>query len=144
MTYNDYKQQAIKDLSDYNYLKSSIITLPKRIELLQNTFSQGGYSLQTKVMSSTTTDEKMIKHISQIEQLDKTLKYNTLKVSCIEDALSAIPEKDKNLIMSFYINRQRNSVSTLARNSFTDRSCIYRRAQKSLEKYIFAFFGTDR
>ncbi len=144
MSYNDYKKQAIKDLSDYNYLKSSLLTLSKRIQLLQNNFSQGAYNSQTKVMVSISTDEKVIAHISQIEQLEHTLKCNTLKVQSIENALSALPEKDRNLMMSFYVNRQRNSVATLARNSYTDRSCIYRRAQKSLEKYIFAFFGIEK
>lgn len=141
MTYNNCKSQAIKDLKDYNYLKSSLSTLPKRIEVMRSCALPSGSGFVSVPSGCTPGDDKMINYLSHIEHLENILAANTLKVQCIETALAALPAKDKELLASYYINRQRNTVTNLAYKSFSDRSSIYRRAQRALEKYILAFFG---
>ena len=138
MTYNTCRIQAIEDLKNYNYLKSSLAILPKRIETMQNCIPHSRTDPSEACSASNTVADAAI---AQIEYLQSTLSANSAKVYCIETALDTLPARDRELLKSYYINRQRNSLTSLAHKSYSDRSSIYRRAQRALEKYILAFFG---
>ncbi len=137
MTYNNCKAQAIEDLKNYNYLKSSLITLPKRIE----TMKICAPTLSAANGASPEHNGQAANYLSHIEHLENVLAANQVKVSCMDTALSALSMRDKELLSVYYINRQRNTVTNLAMNSFSDRSSIYRRAQRALKNYILAYFG---
>jgi hypothetical protein len=94
------------------------------------------------VMSSISTDDRIAKHISRIEELENQLKNNTVKLGNINLALSALRQPQREILFSYYINRQRKAVNRLAIDTHTDRSALYRRANRALDKYILAYFGT--
>lgn len=142
MRYSELKQTAIYDLSHYHYLKSSLDTLPQEIHLLQNSSLYSSPSSGMAVMSSISTDDRIAKHISRIEELENQLKNNTVKLGNINLALSALRQPQREILFSYYINRQRKAVNRLAIDTHTDRSALYRRANRALDKYILAYFGT--
>lgn len=133
MNYKYYKAQAVRDLTEYKYLKNSVTVLPKQICLLKK--------IDSEQKSGTYAAENSVSYESRIEQLTKILNTNRTKLRCMEYALSILPQKDRDNLNSFYINRYRNSVRDLARKEYTDRSTLYRRAQRSVDKYVFAYFG---
>lgn len=144
MTYQQCRTQAIEDLKNYNYIKATLSTLPAQIEFLRQSGTSYASPIGQKVAGSRDSDSAFIAHISHIEQLQHTLEANTTRIHCMDAALCSLSEAERELLQAFYINRQRNCVNTLARKSYTDRSCIYRRAQRALEKYIFSYFGVSR
>ena len=143
MNYNHYRNMALQDFKHYNSLKASLDILPRQIALLRNT---GIYSAATgeRVMHSVSTDEAVVAQISRIEHLQQTLENNRARIACIDAALNAVGKKDREMLFSFYINRQRRSVTKLCEETFSDRSWLYRKAQKALDKYITAFFGISK
>lgn len=142
MFYQDLRQTAIKDLSQYHYLKSSMETLPQEIRLLQDSSLYHSVTFGAAVMASVCTDEKAVRHISLIENLEKQLKNNTDKLKNINLALDALRPAQREILFSYYINRQRKAVNRLAIDTHTDRSALYRRANRALDRYIMAYFGT--
>ena len=142
MLYKELKKQAVKDLTDYYFLKSSTDTLSREIKLLQNSGLYSSPSFSHSVMSSHSSDSGMIKHISRLESLEKQLQYNTAKLENIDFALNNLRTPQREILFSYYINRQRKAVYRLAIDTHTDRSALYRRANRALDKYILAYFGT--
>ena len=129
MTYKAYKKQALEDLKKYPYLKSSLVTLSQRIDLLK------------KISASSANSPGQSAVADEIKQLSDTLQTNTIYVSCIEHALSCLPQNEQKLIATYYIHRQRGVVENLSISSYNDRSTVYRRAQKALEHYTLSYFG---
>ena len=142
MLYKELKKQAVKDLTDYNFLKSSTATLSREISLLQNSSICHSPSFSHSVMSSHSSDSSMIKHLSKLESMEKQLQHNTAKLENIDYALSTLRAPQREILSSYYINRQRKAVYRLAIDTHTDRSALYRRANRALDRYIFAYFGT--
>ena len=132
MTYKDNKKRALEDLKNYPYLKSSLITLHKRIELLKKLYPDENSTTETTAVAE------------QINCLSRKLEINATQVSCIDQALSSLSEAEHKLINTYYIHRQRGVVENLSANNFSDRSTLYRRAQKALDHYIFAYFGETK
>ena len=142
MLYKELKKQAIKDLSDYHFLKSSLDTLSREISLLQNSSIYHSPSFNYSVMSSHSSDSGMTKHLSMLESLENQLKHNTARLENINHALDALRAPQREILSAYYINRQRKAVYRLAIDTHTDRSALYRRANRALDKYILAYFGT--
>lgn len=136
MTYADYKNQAVSDLRSYNSLRLRADSLSRQISLYRR--------LGTAADTDTATENHCAgKDISPLETLEKELKTITFRTACIDAALDCLDETDRELLRSFYISRQRNAINTLSRRTYTDRSCLYRRAQKALERYIYACYGVQ-
>ena len=76
--------------------------------------------------------------------LENKLKQTKLTLCSMYNALAMLSTKERDILTSFYINRQRRSVTKLAEETFSDRSWLYRRAQKALEHYIFEYFGVTK
>ena len=142
MIYKELKKQAVKDLSDYYFLKSSLDTLAREITLLQKSGLYSSPTFNNAVVSSLSSDGGMIKHITRLESLEHQLALNTARLENIDLALSALRTPQREILFSYYINRQRKAVTRLAIDSHTDRSALYRRANRALDKYILAYFGT--
>ena len=140
MLYEQYKKQALSDLKNYNQLKGNIKTLSQRIKFLQKNDLYNGIGFSEKIMHSQDTDGLIIRHLSQLEEMEKQLRYTKMYVSNIDNALSLLSQNDRDSLTTFYINRQRRSVSKLAEETFSDRSWLYRKAQKALDRYIEAFY----
>ncbi|MBP1570582.1 MAG: hypothetical protein J6C76_01650 [Oscillospiraceae bacterium] len=134
MNYKHYRAQAVRDLTKYKYLKNSVTVLQKQIRMLKKVENE-------QINSTYAATADALPYAMRIEQLTNTLNTNRTKLRCIEYALSVLPKSDRDNLSSFYINRYRNSVRDLARKEYTDRSTLYRRAQRSLDKYVFAYFG---
>lgn len=144
MLYQQYKKQAISDLKNYHELKGSIENLSQRIAFLQKADLYSGVSLQQRVMASRSSDSSMVYHLSQIEEMELKLHQARLYAAKIDNALAMLSPKEKEILTAFYINRQRRSVNKLAEETFSDRSWLYRRAQKALDRYIEIYFGITK
>ena len=136
MNYEQCRRQALSDLAEYKYLKSSITVLQSRIQMLRSISAE-------QPNNSMTADNDAFNdpYQLQIKLFRETVRKNKAKVNSIEYALSTLSEKDRENLTGFYINRYRNSVRDMARKEYTDRSTLYRRAQRSMDKYILAYFG---
>ena len=145
MSYEQYKKQALKDLKSYNELKNNIKVLQQRIKILKKgDIYTAPVTGQTRVMHSHDSDSAMVRHISQLESMESRLAQTKLLLSSMDNALAMLSTKERDILTSFYINRQRRSVNKLAEETFSDRSWLYRRAQKALEHYIFEYFGVTK
>ena len=144
MLYEQYRKQAMSDLKNYNDLKSNIKTLNQRINFLRKNDLYTGITISDKVDHSAESDSLVIRHLSQLEDMEKQLRYTKLYVSNIDNALAMLSVKERDILTTFYINRQRRSVTKLCEETFSDRRGLYRKAQKALDKYITAFFGISK
>ena len=145
MSYEQYKKQALKDLKSYNDLNNNIKVLQQRIKILKKgDIYTAPVTTQTRVMKSCDSDSQMMRHISQLEMLENKLSQTKLTLCSMDNALAMLSAKERDILTSFYINRQRRSVTKLAEETFSDRSWLYRRAQKALEHYIFEYFGVTK
>lgn len=142
MTYKSFKKQAVEDLENYYYLKRQQENLPKQLKILKSSTLYTGSSMQPHVALSGSSDRKMIAHISRIENAETQLENINHKLAAMENAFEFLEESEKQLLFSYYVNRQRQSVMNLSVTTNTERSWLYRKADRALKKYISAFFGT--
>ena len=144
MLYEECRKQAIADLKNYHQLKGSIKSMSQRIQFMQKADLYSAPSASEKVMSSKDSDSAYIHYISQLEEMESRLTYAKMYLFRIDNALSMLLPKDRDLLMSYYVNRQRKSVTRMAEENFADRSWIYRKAQKALENYIALYFDVSK
>ena len=144
MLYEEYKKQAINDLKNYHQLKDSIKSMSQRIQFMRKADLYTCPSQGEKVMSSKDSDSAYIHYISQIEELESRLAYAKIRLLRIDNTLCMLMPKERELLMSYYVNRQRKSVTRMAEENFADRSWIYRKAQRALENYISLYFDISQ
>lgn len=130
MNYENLKKQSAEDLTNYLNLKTASSDISQKIKRLES----------SNLYQSSFNNQPDIAAVSRIEALKKQLYTIDEKIDKIEIALSMLSQEDKQILTTFYISRKRTSVNTIARNSYTHRSTVYRRAHKALEKYIQAYF----
>lgn len=144
MTYKEYRAQALDDLKNFNELKRGVKSLEKRIDFLKKGDLYNGRDAQTKIMASFEGDSHVVRHLSQLEAMEHKLHCSRIYLENIENALALLSESDRELLTGFYINRQRLSVSNYAKKTYTDRTWLYRKAQRALERYIITYFGVSK
>ncbi|MBE6887143.1 MAG: hypothetical protein E7484_01835 [Ruminococcaceae bacterium] len=138
MAFEDYKKQAADDLRNLPHLKARAENLKRQINMLTEMDVQS-VEIFDRVFEQANSD-----HYSRLAVLQKEFNLVTFRILCTENALNSLTAADKDILISFYVARQRNTVNNLARKTYTDRSCLYRRAQKALEKYIYTCYGVHK
>ena len=138
MSFEDYKKQAADDLRNLPYLKSRAEILKRQMNMLLE-MDDESVKIFNRVFPDDNNDCS-----SRLAALEKEYNIVSFNILCIENALNSLTAADRDILISFYVARQRNTVNNLARKTYTDRSCLYRRAQRALEKYIYTCYGVQK
>ena len=142
MLYKNLKQQALNELAEYHTLPALCDSLARQIDLLQQNCkilcAQANLSAETSSRHS----KRLADTLDRIQHLQDLLEDTNLKYTTMQTALNCLSEEEYQLIFGYYINRQIKSVIHLSIDSHTDRSWLYRKAEKALKKFILAYYGT--
>lgn len=137
------RQTAVQELKKYPYLAASLVSLPQKIQLLQQTLAVRGIRYDTpQIQNSLDSDGYLINKLCQIDCLEKTLEENAASARIIKLALESLTQDDFTLLSDFYMNNI--TCMRLAERFCIDRSSLYRKVNTALDRYILACYGVDK
>ena len=142
MSQIDWKAVAIKELRTYGEVCTSIQALPDLIERQKLIVGRIRTSNPAKVSRKTQGDnDTQLSAIVYRDELEHRLREAKKTVAAIEKALSVMDEEEYQLLDILFIHPRKNGVDMLCEKLCVERTAVYERRSKALEKFTRSLYG---
>ena len=142
MSQIEWKEVAKKELRTYEEACLSLQSLPDLIERQKMIVSRIRTNNPSKVSRKTTGDnDTQLSAIVYRDELEQRLKEAKKTVAAIEKALSAMNEEEYELLDTLFIRPRKNGVDMLCEKFGIERTAVYERRNKALEKFTRSLYG---
>ena len=142
MSQIEWKSIAIKELRTYGEVCLSLQTLPDLIErqklIVGRIRTSNPAKVSRKAQSNNDTQLSAIVYRDELEQRLKEVKKT---VAAIDKALSAMTEEEYMLLDILFIHPRKNGVDMLCEKLCIERTAVYERRNKALEKFTRSLYG---
>lgn len=139
-----WKQQARKDLQEYEAKKKSLENIPDQIRELEEKMT----SIRSQTADSISVkgggggrDDAYLSNIVARDCLSTNLEANRRLVSRISNALSILTDDEKKLLTRFYIAPERGAAYNIAGEKNVDHKTVYKWTDSALERFAIAMYG---
>ncbi len=139
----DWKKEAKDELRNYDRLKMSLPNIEDRIQSLEEQkFSLKSSSDDTPIQGGGCKyEDRLLNLVVEQERLKHTYKANKLRVSLIENGLSALNDIERTVITEFSRNKPGVAVEIVSEKTNYERAQIYRIYDTALYKFTIAEYG---
>lgn len=142
MSQIEWKEVAKKELRTYEEACLSLQSLPDLIERQKMIVSRIRTNNPSKVSRKTTGyNDTQLSAIVYRDELEQRLKEAKKTVAAIEKALSAMNEEEYELLDTLFIHPRKNGVDMLCEKFGIERTAVYERRNKALEKFTRSLYG---
>ncbi|MBR5022380.1 MAG: hypothetical protein IKY18_04180 [Oscillospiraceae bacterium] len=142
MSQIDWKAVAIKELRTYKEVCLSLQSLPDLIERQKMIVGRIRTNNPAKVYKKIPADnDTQLSAIVYRDELEHRLKEAKKTVAAINMALSAMTEEEYLLLDTFFIHPRKNGADMLCEKLCIERSAVYERRNKALEKFTRSLYG---
>lgn len=140
----NWMNEAKKKLARCNYMRQSVINLPKEIEVLSSK-RERLKSIRTNEDkgrgSQYFADQAMVSSLSEQQDLERALEDARKWLDPVERALSSLSEEEREVVERLCIKRKKGEAQRLCNDLFMSQSALYRLRQKALQKFTLAMYG---
>lgn len=139
----NWKEEAKRELRNYEPLKTSLPNIKLRIEAIQaRKTSLKTMSDDTPVMGGGSTyEDRLLNCIVEEERLKATYRADKIRVELIERGLAMLNETERAIVEEFARNRPGRAVEILADRIGYERAQIYRLYDQALYRFTLAEYG---
>ena len=142
MSQIEWKSVAIKELRTYGEVCLSLQTLPDLIERQKLIVGRIRTNNPSKVSRKNPGDnDTQLSAIVYRDELEQRLKEVKKTVAAIDKALSAMTEEEYMLLDILFIHPRKNGVDMLCEKLCIERTAVYERRNKALEKFTRSLYG---
>lgn len=142
MSQIEWKSVAIKELRTYAAVCLSLETLPELIERQKVAINRIRTSDPSKVSGVGGGDnDALLSAIVYRDELELRLKEAKKTVSAIDRALNALADEEYTLLDTLFIHPRKNGVDMLCEKLCIERTAVYERRNKALEKFTRSLYG---
>lgn len=142
MSQIEWKSVAIKELRTYGEVCLSLQTLPDLIERQKLIVGRIRTNNPSKVSRKTPGDnDTQLSAIVYRDELEQRLKEAKKTVAAIDKALSSMTEEEYMLLDTLFIHPRKNGVDMLCEKLCVERTAVYERRNKALEKFTRSLYG---
>ena len=137
-----WKQVAIDDLSRFNYLKESIISMEKEIRDIDSLVLSSNTSDIGKVQcSGISVEDKYNNCIVKKDKLLHQIRQNKADYENIKTALQKLSEDNQKIINIAYINKKRKYIDEICQIFNVETAQAYRYVNNALQMYTRVRYG---
>lgn len=137
-----WKTVAIDELRRLESVRNSLEILPELIERQEIAIKRIRTSDPGKVVGTGGGNrDELISAIVYRDELKLRLKENRKSVDAIEKSLESLANDEYLILDVCYIHPRKNGVDTLCEKLCIERSAVYERRNKALEKFTTTLYG---
>ena len=140
----NWKAEAKEKLRRYDAMRLATINIPLELQRLE----VDAQSIRSARTDSTPVtgggskrEEAMINNIIERQELERALQQAQLWLRTTDKALSALDREEKLILHRLYLYPQKGSLELLSTELGIETSSIYRRRDKALEHFTYAYYG---
>ena len=140
----NWKTESTKELKIYSIRKESLKSIKERIKILEAlSVSLKGISTDTPVMGGMSRqEEKLLNNIVERGNLLESFKVTARYVALTEKGLSALDERELEIIDGFYFSKTDNNVERMCAEFHLEKTRLYELREIALKKFTIAMYGT--
>lgn len=135
---------AIQDLKKLNMLKSSIINIQERIEVLEMKFEGiKAISISDDItgLNDKPWDDHIVDNIVERKRLKLLLEADKKMIKIINRGMSCLDTNEQKVLEGFYIDKQRDHIEYLKEELMIEKSQVYRIKNQALYKFTSHMYG---
>lgn len=137
-----WKTVAIEELRAYESVSASLDVLPELIERQEIAIKRIRTSDPGKVVGTGGgNNDELLSAIVYRDELKLRLKEATKTVAAIDKALSTTTREEYMILDTLFIHPRKNGVDTLCETLCVERTAVYERRNKALEKFTRSLYG---
>ena len=140
----NWKTESTKELKIYSIRKESLKSIKERIKILEAlSVSLKGISTDTPVMGGMSRqEEKLLNNIVERGNLLESFKVTARYVALTEKGLSALDERELEIIDGFYFSKTDNNVERMCAEFHLEKTRLYELREIALKKFTIAMYGS--
>ncbi len=140
----NWKKETIQRLANYPQALCSLQLLPREIRRAENDLaSMGSAPLAHTRGPKGRGDQRLICQLERIDRLKDRLTEAESWVADTNTALGSLPAADRRLLELLYLTARPMGVDRICAAMGLERSSLYRRRDRALEKMAAALYGPD-
>ena len=144
MSQIEWKSVAIKELRTFAAVCLSLETLPILIERQKAAISRIRTSDPSKISGvGGGSNDALLSAIVYRDELEQRLKEARKTVAAIEKALSALSQEEFEILDILFIHPRKNGPDELCEILCVEKTGVYERRNKALEKFTRSLYGCD-
>ena len=141
----NWKKEAEQRLRNYGIRRQALVTLPQQIARVrsQREDIRSSRTDGTPVSGGGSKRESyLVGSIAYQQELERQLREIHTSVAGIEEALGALSQEEQLILDRFYINPLAGGAERLCEELNMERSTVYRRKERALQRFTMALFGS--
>ncbi len=137
-----WKTVAADELRRLESVRNSLSVLPELIERQEIAIKRIRTSDPSKVVGSGSGNrDELISAIVYRDELKMRLKENRKSVDAIDKSLESLTNDEYLILDTCYIHPRKNGIDMLCEELCVERSAVYERRNKALEKFTTSLYG---
>ena len=142
----NWKTVAIEKLKRYSLQKTSIVTIPEEIAVLESeaVSIKGATTEGTPVKGGgNRREDRLLDNIVEREELKRQLERNKKTIEIIDRGLATLSREDKHILQQMYISGEKGCKERLMEElGLSEESSLYKKANKALWRFTIALYGS--
>lgn len=141
----DRKKAAVERLRNYDAMGIAVENLQTQIRLLRlRQESIPGVRTDRVVRGGTAEPGAwLVDSIANLQELEAALEQTMLWRLVTDRALAALEPEERAILRVLYIKKSPGAVDRLCQLLEAEKSTVYRRRDKALDKLVLALYGVD-
>lgn len=141
-----WKAEAVERLRQYDAMCRAVVNLPEQIRLLKSKTGAVASGMPGQIVGCPDVrrrEDRMVDNLVKQQELQQSLEEAERWVDSMNRALGVLSAEERMILHTMYICRQRGAVGRLCDKLGVEKSSIYRRRDKALDKFTVALFGME-
>ena len=140
----DGKQEARKDLQNYQRRKTALENMKQMVCLLQDDYCAlrpGSFDTAPVMGKGSGSEEWMLNNIVKRERLQQNINATQAWLSFIENGLRCLTDQQRDILTEFYIDRKPGHVERLMERYHMEKSRVYEQKDQALYDFTVLTYG---
>jgi len=140
----NWKVEAMEKLRKYDLMHRAMANIPAEIARLQAEAAAVGAGVPERLPGNREAhkqEDRLLNNLVCRQELQHTLEQVRQWTDTVTHALAALEPEERLVLHRLYIDPREGALEMLCQNLQVEKSSIYRRRDKALEKFTLAMYG---
>lgn len=140
----NWKKEAVEKLRRYESVEQALVNLPREISRLTAEYGAVGSFWPDQIPGHgdcRRQEDRLMNNIASRGELQRSLEHASQWMDTVERALKHLDPRERQVLEKMYIHPAHRAVEGLCDDFGVEKTSIYRRRDKALEKFTLAIYG---
>ena len=142
----NWKAEAVEKLRRYDAMCRAVRNLPVELDRLEAEYTALGSGLRVHTLAGRDErrqEDRLMDNLMARQQLKWSLNQALSWTEVVNNALSALEPEERLILHRLYILPQVGALAQLSEKLGVEKSSIYRRRDKALNKFTLSLYGAQ-